>query len=191
MGTLNAAVFTFVNALLLRPPQGVSSTRKLIELWLHNPKSSGVQGYLPFNYPDYAYFRDHTKSLEDLIAFDGDGTEAIWNHEGAGEIMDGQLVSGNLFPLLGVNAILGRTLAADDDKLDHPRQVAVLGYPFWKQKLAGAPAVVGKTLMLNGKQFTVVGIAPPGFTGLLVGMDPDFWAPLAVQGSFTHEDGCG
>ena len=68
---LNSAVFTFVNALLLRPPQGVSGTNRLVEVWLHDPKGRGVTGYLPFNYPDYTYYRDHTKSLEGLMAFDG------------------------------------------------------------------------------------------------------------------------
>jgi hypothetical protein len=97
---LNSAVFTFVNALLLRPPQGVSGTNKLVEVWLHNPKAGGVEGYLPFNYPDYAYYRDHAKSLEGLMAFDGDGEDAIWNHAGTGEILHVQFVSGNLFSLL-------------------------------------------------------------------------------------------
>jgi predicted permease len=186
---MNVAVFTFVNALLLRPPQSVGGTDKLVEIWLHNPKSAGVQSYLPFNYPDYAYYRDNTKSLEGLMAFDGDGTRAIWNHEGTGEIVQGQLVSGNLFPLLGVNAVIGRTLSANDDRIDNPRQVAVLSYTFWKQKLDGDPKVVGKTLMLDGSAFTVTGVAPSGFTGLLVGIGPDFWAPLTVQGLFTHDKG--
>ena len=185
---MNAAVFTFVNALLLRPPRGVSATNKLVELFLHDPKGSGVQSYLPFNYPDYAYYRDHTRSLEGLMAFDGDGTEAIWNHAGAGEIVHGQLVSGNLFPLVGVNAVLGRALSLDDDRIGNPRQVAVLSYPFWKQKLDGDLGVVGKTLMLDGAAFAVVGVAPAGFTGLMVGTSPDFWAPLTAQGRFTHED---
>jgi predicted permease len=184
---MNAAVFTFANALLLRPPQGVSATNKLVEVWMHNPKRSGVQSYWPFNYPDYTYYRDHTKSLEGLMAFDGDGTDAIWNHEGLGEILHGQLVSGNLFLLLGVNAVTGRTLAVNDDDLENPRQVAMLSYPFWKQKLGGDAGVVGKTLMLDGATFTVVGVAPAGFTGLLVGTQPDFWAPLAVQDRFTHD----
>ena len=134
---LNSAVFTFVNALLLRPPQGVSGTNKLVEVWLHNPKAGGVEGYLPFNYPDYAYYRDHTKSLEGLMAFDGDGEDAIWNHAGTGEILHVQFVSGNLFSLLGLNAVAGRTLSEDDDRIDDPRQVVVLSYPFWKQKLGG------------------------------------------------------
>jgi predicted permease len=185
---MNAAVFTFVNALLLRPPQGVSGTNKLIEVWLHNPRSGGVQSYYPFAFPDYVYYRDHTKSLEGLMAFDGDGTEAIWNRQGAGEIVHGQLVSGNLFSLLGVNAVLGRTLVQDDDRLDNARQVVVLSHPFWKQKLSGDPSVVGKTIMLNGAAFTVAGVAPAGFTGLLIATNPDFWVPLTVQDRFTHDN---
>ena len=186
---MNAAVFTFVNALLLRPPQGVDATNKLIEIWLHNPKSSGAQGYLPFNYPDYAYYRDHARSVEGLLAFDGDGTDAIWNHGGAGEIMHGQLVSGNFFPLLRVNAVAGRTLAADDDKLENPRQTVVLSYAFWKEKLGGDSGIAGRTLMLDGSAFTVVGVASPAFKGLLVGSEPDFWAPLAAQAQFSHSKG--
>jgi predicted permease len=184
---MNTSVFTFVNALLLRPPQGVSETGKMIELWLKRPKQSGPQSYLPFNYPDYAYYRDHAKSLEGLMAFDGDGTDAIWNHEGTGEILHGQLVSGNLFPLLGLSAVRGRTLAADDDRADNPRQVVVLSYPFWKQKFGGDAGVVGKTLMLDGSAFIVVGVAPARFTGLMVGAGPAFWAPLTVQEKFTHD----
>ena len=184
---MNAAVFSFMNALLLRPPQKVAATGKLVEIWLHNPTRGGVQSYLPFNYPHYAYYRDHTRSLEGLMAFDGDGTDAIWNNAGTGQIVHGQLVSGNLFPLLGVNAVVGRTLSTDDDRLGAPRQVAVVSYTFWKQKLRGDAGVVGHTLMLNGAAFTVVGVAPAGFTGLLVATSPDFWSPLAVQDRFTHD----
>jgi predicted permease len=185
---LNSAVFTFVNALLLRPPQGVSGTNKLVELWLHNPKAGGVEAYLPFNYPDYAYYRDHTKSLEGLMAFHGDGQDAIWNHAGMGEILHAQFVSGNLFSLLGLNAVTGRLLSADDDRIDKPRQIVVLSYPFWKQKLGGDSGVIGKTLMLDGKAFTAVGVAPAGFTGLMVGTDPDFWAPLTAMVRFRPGD---
>jgi len=184
---MNAAVFTFVNALLLRPPQQVRETNQLVEVWLHNPKSNGVQSYYPFDFPDYVYYRDHTKSLEGLMAFDGDGTEAIWNRHGTGEIVHGQLVSGNLFSLLGVKAAMGRTLVQDDDNQGSTRQVVVLSYPFWKQKLNGDSSVVGRTMMLDGAAFTVAGVAPAGFTGLLIATSPDFWAPLTVQDRFTHD----
>jgi predicted permease len=184
---MNGAVFTFVNALLLRPPQGVNSTDKLLGVWLHNPKGSGVMRYLPFDYPDYTYYRDHAKSLEGLVAFAEAGREAIWNHDGNGEILHGQLVSGNGFSLLGVNAIVGRTLSVDDDRMDNPRQVVVLSYSFWKQKLGGDPGAFGKTLMLNGAAFTVVGVAPKEFSGIVAGMQPDFWTPMTVQERFTHD----
>jgi len=184
---MNGAVFTFVNGLLLRPPQGVRATNKLIEVWLHNPTAGGLQSYAPFSYPDFAFYRDHTKSLEGLMAFDGDGSNVIWNRNGTGETAYGQLVSGNLFSLLGVHAALGRTLSVDDDRIESPRQVIVLSDTFWKTKLGGDPNIVGRTLILNGSQFVVVGVAPAGFTGLLVATTPQFWAPLAVEQQFTHD----
>src|SRR5580704_8490355 len=142
------------------PPQGIRATNELVEVWLHNPKGSGIMGYLPFNYPDYVYYRDHSKSLEGLMAFDGDSEDAIWNHEGNGVVLHAQFVSGNLFSLLGSNAVVGRTLSVDDDRIGNPRQVVVLSYPFWKQKLGGDTGVIGKTLMLDGRAFMVV-IVPP------------------------------
>ena len=186
---MNTAVFTFVNALLLRPPAGVSATGSMLELWLHNRNSAGVQSYFPFTYPDYAYFRDHTRSLEGIWAFDGDGSPTIWNRAGVGEIVQGQLVSGNYFPLLGVNAVLGRTLSNGDDQLGNPRQVVLLSHSFWQRQLGADPGIIGRMLVLNGAAFTVIGVAPAGFTGMLVATEPDFWAPLATQEQFTHDKG--
>ncbi len=184
---MNGAVFTFVNALLLRPPEGVGATGGLLEIWMHNRLTTGVQGYLPFTYPDYAYFRDHARSLEGVLAFDGDGHPAIWNRSGAGQVVQGQLVSGNFFSLLGVNAELGRTISPGDDQLGSPRFAVVLSHSFWRRELGADPGIVGRTLVLNGAAFTVVGVAPPGFTGLLVAIEPDFWAPLATQEQFTRD----
>ena len=139
---MNATVFTFANALLFRPPRGVSATTNWWRCFCTTRKAVACRATCPstnFNYPDYVYYRDHTKSLEGLMAFEGDGTEAIWNHAGAGEIVHGQLVSGNLFQFTGVKALAGRTLSVGDDRIDNPRQVVVLSYPFWKQKLGGDP----------------------------------------------------
>ena len=186
---MNATVFTFVNALLLRPPAGVSATGNLLEIWLHNRTATGVQGYFPFTYPDYAYFRDHSRSLEGVLAFDGDGHPTIWNRSGAGQVIQGQLVSGNYFSELGVNPVLGRTISSGDDQLTSPHPVVVLSHSFWRLQLAADPGIVGRTLVLNGAAFTVVGVAPAGFTGMLVATEPDFWAPLATQEQFTHDKG--
>jgi predicted permease len=184
---MNTAVFTFVNGILLRPPQGVSQTGKLIELWFKLPKKTGPQGYLPFNYPDYAYYRDHARSVEGLLAFDGDGVDVIWNHEGAGQDVQVVGASGNFFSLLGVNAAMGRTLSVDDDHIDNPRQVVVLSYACWKNKMGANPGIIGRTLMLDGQPFTVVGVAPADFTGLMVATEPDMFAPLTAEEEFTHD----
>src|SRR5215469_3308907 len=184
---MNAAVFTFVNGLLLRPPQGVSQTRKMIELWLKRPNKAGPQGYLPFNYPDYAYYRDHARSVEGLLAFDGDGWDVIWNRNGSGQNLNVAGVSGNFFSLLGVHAALGRTLSVDDDRIENPRQVVVVSNACWRNKMGADPGVVGRTLLLDGEAFTVLGVAPAGFTGLMVATEPDMWAPLTVQEKFTHD----
>ncbi len=184
---MNVAVFSFVNALLLRPPAVVRSVGSMVEIWEHSRITSGVQSYAPFTYPDYTYYRDHTQSLEGLLAFDGDGAESIWNRNGVGQVAKGQLASGNFFSVLGVNAALGRTLSTSDDQPGSPHPVLVLGYSFWQREFASDPAIVGKTIVLNGAEFNVIGVAPPGFTGLLVGTSPDFWAPLTLQQQFTQD----
>jgi predicted permease len=186
---MTAAVFSFVNALLLRPPTGVKGTGSLIEIWLHKRDSTGVQSYLPFTYPDYTDYRDHSRSLEGILAFDGDGTRAIWNRSGEGHVIQGQLVSGNFFSLLGVTAALGRTISSADDQVGSPQSVVVLSHSFWQRQLGADPSVVGRTLVLNGATFSVIGVAPAGFTGMLVATEPDFWAPLTAQEQFTHDKG--
>jgi len=184
---MNTAVFSFVNALLLRPPAGVRATGDLLEIWLHSRTSSGVQSYFPFTYPDYAYYRDHSRIFEGVLGFDGDGTRAIWNRSGEGQVIQGQLVSGNFFSLLGVNAALGRVISNADDQLGHPRAVVVLSHSFWQRQWGSDPAIVGRTLVLNGADFMVIGVAPAGFAGILVATEPDFWAPLTAQEQFTHD----
>jgi hypothetical protein len=186
---MTAAVFSFVNALLLRPPAGVKATGSLIEIWLHKRDSTGVQSYFPFTYPDYTDYRDHSRSLEGILAFDGDGTRAIWNRSGEGEMIQGQLVSGNFFSLLGVTAALGRTISIADDQLGNLQSVIVLSHSFWERQFGADPSVVGRTLVLNGATFSVIGVAPAGFTGMLVATEPDFWAPLTAQEQFTHDKG--
>jgi putative ABC transport system permease protein len=186
---LNTTVFTFVNALLLRPPAGVKAPDRLLEVWIHNPRSSGAEGYLPLTYPDYLYYRDHNQSFGGMLAFDGDPESVIWNKSGEGQVVMGQLVSGNFFSLLGVNALLGRTISAEDDRTTNSQPVVVLGHAFWQQSLGSDPMIVGKALMLNGANYSVIGVAPAGFAGLLVGIEPDFWAPTTMVEQITRDTG--
>ena len=186
---LNTTVFTFVNALLLRPPTGVKAPEQLQEVWIHNPRDSGAQGYLPLSYPDYVYYRDHNQSFEEMLAYDFEPHLVIWNKSGDGQTVFGQIVSGNFFSSLGVNAVLGRTISAEDDQTANPQPVVVLGYAFWRRYLGSDSTILGKTLMLNGANYSVIGVAPAGFTGLLVGFEPDFWAPTAMVEQITMDKG--
>ena len=186
---LNTTIFSFVNALLLRPPALVKTPERLLEVWMYNPHSPGLESYLPLTYPDYVYHRDHNQSFEGMLAFDGDPHLVTWNRSGEGQIVLGQLVSGNFFSLLGVNAVLGRTISPEDDREANPRPVVVLGHAFWRRHLGSDPAIIGKTLVLNGTSYSVIGVAPAGFAGLLVGFEPDFWAPLTMVEQVTRDTG--
>jgi predicted permease len=97
------------------------------------------------------------------------------------EQMDGSLVSGNYFQVLGVGAVLGRTLTPDDDKLAGAHPVAMISYGYWKRRFALDTSILGTTIRVNRTPLTVIGVAPPEFFGIEPGNAPDIWAPLMMQ----------
>ncbi|MCP5110524.1 MAG: hypothetical protein GY953_06775, partial [bacterium] len=90
------------------------------------------------------------------------------------------LVSGNYFRALGVGAIHGRLLNPADDRIPGEHPVLVLSYRFWQRSFGGRAEVIGETLPVNGHPFTIVGVAPKGFTGAMPVPSPDMWVPLAM-----------
>lgn len=184
----NTTIFSFVNALLFRPP-AVEAPGKLLEVWNQNNAGSGLEHFLPLNYPDYIYYRDHNQVFSGMLAFDGDPHMVSWRRAGQGEKAQGALVSGNFFDILGVKPTLGRAFMPEEDQIPGAHPVVVLSHAFWQQRLAADPGVLGKTFVFNGTTFTAVGIAPAGFNGLLAGIQPDFWAPFAMTAAFTHDPG--
>jgi predicted permease len=186
---MNTCVFTFVNTLLLRPPSAVHSSGELREVWGRSRVANGLGRYLPLTYPDYTYFRDHANSFTGILAYDGDTQTILWNRSGAGEVVRGEYVSGNFFSVAGVGAAMGRVLSPSDDQPSNPRPIVVLGNAFWKRRMGADPNVIGKTMMLNGINYSVIGVAPPGFTGFIVGITPDFWSPLSMIGQTIRDPG--
>jgi putative ABC transport system permease protein len=182
----NTTIFSFVNSLLFRPP-AVEASGRLLELWQRNTKASGLEEYLPLSYPGYAYYRDHNQVFSSLLAFDGEMRPVSWGRSAQGGLVLGQLVSGDFFSTLGVKTVLGRAFLPDEDRIPAAHLVIVLSHAFWEQRLGSDPAILGKALTLNGADFTVVGVAPAGFTGIIMGNMPDFWAPLSATPEFTHE----
>jgi predicted permease len=100
--------------------------------------------------------------------------------DGQAEVAQAQQISGDFFATLGVNAMLGRTLADDDDKVPGGHPVAVISHNYWRRRFARDPAIVGKSVAVNGHPFTIIGVTPPDFFGVLVGESPDLWAPVMM-----------
>ena len=182
----NTTIFTFVNALLLRPP-AVAATARLVEVMERNPKSSGIEAYMPFSYPGYVNLRDHNHTLSGFAAFDGDPRTVSWSHDGQGQMVYGQLVSSNFFSVLGVEPSFGRFFQANEDQSGPGAPTAVISHSFWQRQLGSDRSVIGHALVFNGASYTVVGVAPPSFTGILIGSRPDFWTTLAMTPTLIHD----
>ena len=182
----NTTIFSFVNALLFRQP-GIKAPDRLLELWQKNTKASGLDRYLPLSYPQYLYYRDHNPAFSGLLAFDGEMRPATWSGSGKGGLVQGQVVSANFFSVLGVKPFLGRGFLPREDRDSGAGLVVELSHAFWRQSLGADPAVIGKTLTMNGTAFAVVGVAPAGFAGIIMGNEPDFWVPMPAIAALTHD----
>jgi len=180
----NTTIFSFVNSLLLKPP--VADPEQLVELWEHNvTRGTGIGSNMQLSYPDYEYFRDHNRGFAEMAAFTGETSGVVWNRAGEGEMLRAAMVSGNFFSLLGVRPALGRGFLPEEDRHGVEAPVIVLSHALWNQRLGADPAIIGKMLTLNGRGFTVVGVAPASFTGLMAGFAADFWTPIAMHGAIS------
>jgi predicted permease len=101
--------------------------------------------------------------------------------DGNASFADGELVSGDFFPALGIRAALGRVLGVSDEGAIASPAV-VISYSYWKRQFGGVPSAVGKSIVVNGIPFTIVGVAPPAFLGLDPGIVHDMWLPLSTEG---------
>ena len=141
-----------------------------------------------FSYREYLDIRDKTKSYDGVIA--NADMEAVGFSAEPGatpRIKGGMMVSGNYFHVLGVEPRLGRGFREDEDQVPGRDAVVVLGPDFWRHEFASDPTVLGRTIRLNGTEFTVIGVAPDTFPGMLTFAHPDFYLPLAMARVFTTD----
>lgn len=152
----NTALFSVVNAILLRqlPFSHADRTVWITEL---RPNRNDA----PFSLPDFLDYRDHTDSLDSLSAIDGSWSANLTGR-GDAERLNSLRVSGNLFQTLGVNAVVGRTLEPEDDRPGAP-PVVVITYGLWERRFGGDSSLVGQSLELNGRSYTLVGVLPRNF----------------------------
>ena len=169
----NTAIFSVVNAVLLRP----LNYRDPSQLVLINHNYQKLDLKASVSSSGYAYYRDNARSFSDMAA--ATSWSVNLTGEGEPERLQGITATPNLFALLGADAAEGRTFTAEEGQVGN-NKVVVLGNAFWRRRFGGV-AVVGKTLMLNGEPYTVVGVMPPAveFGREWSGQAPDLWSPLA------------
>ena len=183
----NTAVFSLINGLMLRSLP-VDHPEQLYffgnDQWYGNYSGRAPTGSVSIY--SYRFFRE----LRERNASVFDGITAMSSPQANVSVALPQsneqprryvalLVDGNFFHVLGVNAILGRVLVAEDDLPDKPAPVVVVSYRYWSQKLGSDLKAAGKALLINGEAFTIVGITPPEFFGVKLNTTPvDFWFPL-------------
>jgi predicted permease len=175
----NTTIFTVVNAVFLRPLP-VTEPARLISVYGTDGKNAGnTLNYLPLSYPNYVDYRDRNSTFSALAAFGGLGVSLSNNGEPAQ--LNGLIVSGNYFDVLGVKAELGRTFLPEEDSTPGAHPVVVVSHALWRGRFGGDPNLLGKTLTLNNQGFTVIGVASEGFRGTAVIGDIDLWVPLAMH----------
>ncbi|HUP23439.1 MAG TPA: ABC transporter permease [Thermoanaerobaculia bacterium] len=176
---LNTAIFSVLEAVLLRPLPYPQPDR-LVTVWLDNRVQGWPEDLMSFPY--YESWRERSRTLEDLAAYRGSG-HALTG-EGEPERLTGVAVTGNFFSLLGVEPLLGRSIGPDDDRPGHD-DVAVLSHALWQRRFGGDEAIVGRSVSLDARPITVVGVMPPSFTFPARVKDMservDLWVPLAVD----------
>ena len=172
---LVTVVFTLLNALLFR----VDAVRDPDSLaGIERPREPGADEHIPFTTAEYQALRRETSVFTDVVAvLRGNRTRID------GRPMSCWLVSGNFFQMLGVSAALGRPLVPADAEPSAAQDVIVLTHAGWTRSFAGDPQVVGRTVVINGRPFAIVGVAQQGFRGLSIGT-PDYFAPLSQVAHF-------
>ena len=183
----NVAIFSLIDQTLLRSLP-VQHPEQLVVLSSTEVKAgSTLADYsldAAFSYPMYKDLRDKSQVFSGLLAcFPSAAVNVSW--QGHAELANGELVSGNFFQVLGVQPALGRVFSQDDETAPGANPVAVLSYSYWMRHFGGDPAVLNQALDINATPLTVVGVTPPGFTGVQPGKVPDLYIPITMKAQMT------
>ncbi len=170
----NSAIFSLADGIVFRPLP-VPNASSVVGVRARTP--SGEFGNV--SYPDYLEFRDKALSFDGLVAYDLIPAGLARRVEMQPELNMGLLVSGNFFNVLGVSPVLGRGILSKEDAVPGRDAVVVLSHDSWTSLFGSDPAVIGQKILLNGVEFTIVGVAPEGFTVQHL-LRPAFYVPAAM-----------
>lgn len=177
------AIFALINGLLLRPVPGVQDTHQLVAI----EASEGGGAYGVSSFSDYRDFAERTRSLSSIAAFKFRNVDA--DAGAATEPIGALLVTSSYFEVVGLIPILGRFFTPDVDvgPSAHPEVVLTAG--LWRRWFAESPDVVGTTIVLNGRRYTIVGVTPVGFAGTQRVDVPDLFVPMTMQPDLMPSSG--
>jgi predicted permease len=187
---LNSAIFSLVNAVLFKPLP-VERPDELATVW--NAEQDDFITHTPMAFLDYQDLRDHNRTFELLSAYAMVPLAVDRGDES--EFVIGQIATENYFHMLGVRPALGRTFLPEESKQRGANPYVVLHHAAWQRRFGGDPSIIGQTMRLNGHVFTIIGVAPEGFDGLIRGFPPEMWVPMMMspvlrsRGGLNAEDG--
>ena len=174
----NTAVFSVLSAVLLRPlpfPQ----PQNLVELGEYDlrDKTGGGIEINSISYPDFVDWRAQNSVFERVAVYTNQSVKTLTDGEEATHVQ-GEAVSADLFPLLGVQPILGRTFLPNEDGPGN--RVVILSYALWQRQFGGDPKIIGRSLTLGGQKFQVVGVMPPRFSFPITAFAPELWTTMSM-----------
>ena len=173
----NTAIFTLLDQILLRLLP-VKDPKQLVLLSMKGFHYGSNWGGNAISYPMYRDFAENNTVFNGM--FCRFSNRVSLGYGGHTERTAAELVSGTYFPVLGVGAALGRTFTPEDDRVPGGHPLMVLSYEFWRTRFAGDPNIVGKTVLMNGHNFTVIGVAERGFDGVELGYTTQVFVPIMM-----------
>jgi len=178
----NTAIFSLMDQVLLRslPVEDPSALVLLDGPGAFRGRTMNAQ---TFSYPMYTDFRDRTQVFSGVLGRFSTRMTVSWR--GQSEAVDGDLVSGNYFDVLGVRPAIGRVFAPADDQVPGAHPVVVISYGYWQRRFGADPGVLNQNLTVNGHPMTIVGVSGPGFNGVQVGTSSDVMVPMMMKAQMT------
>jgi putative ABC transport system permease protein len=178
----NTAIFSVVNAVLLRPLP-FDKPEQLVQVWATNAKRG--QRSAPTSYLNFADWRDQNRVFDHMAAYTD--ASAAFTYGDTPEQIEGAGVTADLFKVLGTEPLMGRALASEDERPN--AHVVVLGYNLWQRRFNADPKIVGQQIKFDGESTTVIGVMPKGFAFPFNAESPEFWIPLDPQQDYNKERG--
>jgi len=174
---VNTTIFSVVNAVLLRPLP-VERPGELVEIYTTTGNEDFPQSV--FSYPDYVDLRAGN-DVYDGVAVHAMAVASLREADSAPRTVMAEVVSANFFDVMGVEAARGRTFAPDEGITEGTHPVALLGDGFWRAQFGADPGVVGREVRINTRPYTVIGVLPASYTGMLPAVTPQIWVPLQMS----------